>query len=89
MTEHNEPFKHRGKPGLPTVELLHRAEADLEAAQVGAKMYRDLCVSRGAEVERLREAVKYALDAFRRAGDEHACDYCRADAAAMERALDA
>jgi hypothetical protein len=42
---------------------------------------------REAEVERLRRALEYALDAFQRAGDEHDCDYCRADAAQMERAL--
>jgi hypothetical protein len=33
---------------------VERLREDLEAAQTGAKMYRDLCVSRGAEVERLR-----------------------------------
>jgi hypothetical protein len=40
-------------------------------------------------IRRLVDAVKYAADAFARAADEHACDYCRADAAAMQRAVDA
>lgn len=37
--------------------------------------------------ERLREALRIALDAMRRSADDHGCDYCRADIAAVERAL--
>lgn len=40
------------------------------------------------EIRRLRRALVYALEAFEQAAETHACDYCRADAREIGRALD-
>jgi hypothetical protein len=42
-----------------------------------------------AERDRYRQELEYALDAFTRAGETHACDYCKADAARIREALGA
>lgn len=41
-----------------------------------------------AERDRYRDALVWALDAFKTAGDNHGCDYCRADAATLRRVLE-